>query len=57
MDVSSILGALVPQERSLVFSKLRTPDVAAAILAHLDHDLAQLPPQSLGKFVRQHLES
>jgi len=31
--------------RSLVFSKLRTPDVAAAILAHLDHDLAQLPPQ------------
>mmetsp|Transcript_63283 Transcript_63283/g.100481 ORF Transcript_63283/g.100481 Transcript_63283/m.100481 type:complete len:331 (+) Transcript_63283:1-993(+) len=31
--------------RSLVFSKLHTEDVAAAILAQLDHDLSDVPPQ------------
>ena len=35
--------------RSLVFSKLHTEDVAAAILAQLDHDLSEVPPQCRGQ--------
>ncbi|CAK9001643.1 unnamed protein product [Durusdinium trenchii] len=45
-DSATVFRQCVAWLRSLVFAKLSAKDVAAAILAELDDDLASLPPQS-----------